>query len=564
MPTSTQRKVTNKIIKPVVPVIPTSSARVTAMPTDSQRDEQATTKMKLNTPDAPSVSEDSTKTTPPKDQASEDLQASKPATPPEASDLDTEVFLNTVAKVADKKQRPGKLDIAAAKDASKADPTDTGCETSSALDLSQPPTPVTGASHASVARPRQPRTIRLSREDIPLASPSILPSAATSRQASRRPSPTSANRPDTPASEKISDNASFTTTSISRANSPPPSRLGSAPVRTVTKSQQKKERQQRAKLAESAAKVEEAPAKAEEVQAPILGRKKKAKKEKTQGTAESTPTVTRPTSPVPKEEAMKAKSIPEPSTPVQESKKTNSKIFPEAKDLDTPSSPATPAGAGQQRSSVTAAAIFASLLKAGEISASAADLFKPVQGINHRFEPIEQNYVCVDDIMSEDQALLLENGELVHVNNGPTDHIIVFPDRRMLRGFTAEQAARYLELRKKPLWNGEIPSHKALDDLVPYPPSFDPSKGATKERKLHNPFAAPIANQEPVGSNTTKYGSAIPDGALGGGVVHRQATMSVAEAEQALAASRKETEILEKKLNAVIKKNRRLLLGNGH
>jgi len=567
IPPPVQRKVTIKNIKAVVPVVPASSVRLAALSKDLHIGEQAATGAKATIPIAPLVYQDNPKNGSSKDGALEDHQESRPAAPSESSKLDKDVTPTANPKAADKKQRPGKIDIAAAKDASDADSTDirsTVGEATSALGLSQPSTPATAASQPSFSRLKQPRTIRVCREDMLPASPGVLPSAATSRQASRRPSLTSADRPDTPASEKISDNASFTTGSRSRANSPPPSKVGSAPLRQVTKSQQKKERQARAKLAESVAKVEEVPAKVEEVQAPILGRKKKTKKEKAQGTAESTPTVTRPTSPVPKEEALEARVVsgPAPVTPVKESKKNGPKAAPEP---DTPSSPATPAGTDQQKIAQTAAAIFASLLKAGEITASAADLFKPVHGINHRFEAIEPTFAATDDSMSDDQARLLEHGEPIHINNGPNNQVIVLPDRRALRGLTAEQAARYLDLRKQALFNGDVPSLQALDGLIPPPPPVDAvlaisnPKGATKNKKLGNPFTAPTGGPEPVLSN-----AAVLDGTTIEGMVHRQASMSVAEAEQALLLSRKETEILEKKLNVVLKKNRRLLFGNAH
>lgn len=82
----------------------------------------------------------------------------------------------------------------------------------------------------------------------------------------------------------MSDNMSLASTSQSRANSPPPgAKVGSAPVRAKTKSQQKKERQERAKAVEQEVLKneeektiqQEAPA-----QEAIVSRKKKAKKEK--------------------------------------------------------------------------------------------------------------------------------------------------------------------------------------------------------------------------------------------------------------------------------------------
>ena len=542
----------------MVPVIPTSSSRVTEVSTKPQSVKQAATDAKSPTKILIEPGQ-STEDLSLKESASKGTHVSISNAPSEFTSQSKEDVPNVIDKATDKKQRPSKLNIIAATEASGAiavDVKSTVAETPSALDLSQPPTPATAASRTSVTssvRSRPPRTLRLSREDVPLNSPSVPLSAAPSRQNSRRASLTSAIRPDTPSSEKISDNASFTTTSISRANSPPSFKVGSAPVRVVTKNQQKKERQARAKLAESTARLEEVPTKAEEIQAPILGRKKKTKKEKTQGTAESTPTVTRPTSPLPREGT-------EEEIVVTVPKKSGSKSVPEAKDPETPSSPATPAGGDQQKAAMTVAAIWASLQRAGDLGASAADAFKAVPGINHRFEPIPHDFVNIDDLLSEDQLSLSHSGELVDIDNGPNDHIIVFQDGRMLRGFSAEGAARYLELRTKPLWNGEIPSHRALDHLIPFPPDFEtnqPSKGANNKRKLGNPFLPSRAGSDPIENNTVGVHSTT-SGAT------RQATLSATEAEQALALCRKEAEVLEKKLNAVIKKNRRLIFGNAH
>lgn len=150
------------------------------------------------------------------------------------------------------------------------------------------------------------------------------------------------NPPGTPSSEhvSISDNISMTSTSQSRANTPPPpggSRVGSAPIREKTKSQQKKDRQERAK-----AKEEEEKAKlmkngnviAEEpAQEAIVSRKKKSKKEKEPkppkpkepaqkiepATANTTPTVSRPVSPGPKETEPQAKNEAPIPPPVQTS-----------------------------------------------------------------------------------------------------------------------------------------------------------------------------------------------------------------------------------------------------
>jgi len=477
----------------------------------------------------------------------------------------------------DKKQRPGKLDITAAKEVSKktAEPGDAFVdntkaatkgrgESSSGFGLSQPTTPETAASQAyipSAVRQKHPQTMRVPPMPKPEASSPGM-AANSSKQASRRPSFTSIHRPDTPASEKISDTISFTSTS--RANSPPPSKLGSAPVRQVTKSQQKKERQARAKQAEQvegSSKAEEPAAIIEEVQAPIIGRKKKTKKERTQGTADSTPTVTRPTSPVYREEVVEEKAAVAPLTPGKNGKKGVSKIGAEVKEPDTPSSPATPASGEQQKASLTAAAIFQSMLDAGDITAAAKDIFNAVPGLNHRFEILESDFAEDNDsLVSDDQHRLLVQGEAIQIEKGPSNHMVMFPDRRALQGLSAAQASRYLELRKQALIYGDVPSHQALDGLIPAPPTVNlaavsstPHRGS-KQKKLSNKFHIPIPQPETAGIQ--KYGDES--------LTNKKPTMSPAEAERELLASKKETEVLEKKLNALLKKNRRLLFGNSH
>ncbi|KAJ6785677.1 hypothetical protein PWT90_00970 [Aphanocladium album] len=87
-------------------------------------------------------------------------------------------------------------------------------------------------------------------------------------------------RPETPASETVSDTASIVSASVSasRAGSPPPSRIGSAAVRTTTKSQQRKQRKDMQR--QDTKSIVENSAAEEAIHAPVLGRKKKQKKEK--------------------------------------------------------------------------------------------------------------------------------------------------------------------------------------------------------------------------------------------------------------------------------------------
>ncbi|KAM5443807.1 transcriptional repressor general negative regulator of transcription subunit 4 [Microsporum ferrugineum] len=152
--------------------------------------------------------------------------------------------------------------------------------TSSTGPESRPNTPGTNSRTSNSPAPRQPRVLRV--VDTPKSEP-VAPTiyASTSVWGSKqRPGVhglSSVSRPTTPAGSEYD---AQTSASVSRANSPPPSRIGSAPVRSVTKSQVKKDRKLKAKNAE--AKKDEmllasTPTNGE-TQAPIIGRKRKTKK----------------------------------------------------------------------------------------------------------------------------------------------------------------------------------------------------------------------------------------------------------------------------------------------
>lgn len=312
---------------------------------------------------------------------------------------------------ASRKRHPAKLNIEAAK--SRAEETKTadmteasgpvknGMPASSTTTsaVSQPQTPMTAVSQASAAasaKNGQLRTIRVMQtpknETASKASAAAVAKDGTnvaSAIPSRRGSLSSLNPPGTPASERISDNVSLTSTSMSRADSPPPSKVGTAPARHTSKSQQKKERQTRAKQAEQSTKPDEAPAKPpveEPVQAPIIGRKKKQKKAASRGTADSTPAASRPSSPVPHGESIPEQDEPLPTTPSRDGKKDEGKAAPES-EVENPLSPAATSSADQpQKNTLNAATLFAQLQRSNDVPPGALDIFKPVIGLNHRFD----------------------------------------------------------------------------------------------------------------------------------------------------------------------------------
>lgn len=194
--------------------------------------------------------------------------------------------------VPDKRPALNTLDIAAAtKSGVKTDDKHTELPTSggSPKPKSQPPSTLPSAistptlSTATVSSPlarAAPKTLRLVQTPKTETPPAIPPAAlATIRAAGIGGSH---NRPATPATDLNSETASIISASVSasRTSSPPPtSRIGAAAVRTTTKSQQRKERKEASKKAVADI-AETKPVEAEVEIAPILGRKKKQKKEK--------------------------------------------------------------------------------------------------------------------------------------------------------------------------------------------------------------------------------------------------------------------------------------------
>ncbi|KAL8949354.1 MAG: hypothetical protein Q9222_004528 [Ikaeria aurantiellina] len=422
----------------------------------------------------------------------------------------------TKSTKASEKRHPGDLNIEAARSGSAKGPVPLGTlkdanVTSSTVTsaISEPQTPETATSQASsatTAKNGQPRAIRVlptSRNETPgkgSASSSRVNTTSVNTP-SRRESLSSVNPPGTPISERISDNVSLTSTSISRANSPPPTKVGTAPVR-VSKSQQKKERQARAKQADEASKIEEAPVKPaveEPVQAPIIGRKKKQKKTVNRGTADSTPVVTRPSSPLPSDGNNVEENEASSTTPVKDSKKDEAKGAPEP-EAATPLSPeGPPTSEPPPKNSINPATLFAALLKSNDVSPSALDIFKPVLGLNHRFDIDPHSLDHMPEVglppsLTETQIQQIAQGEPVCVDQNTNKPIIVLPDRRTLRHLSQEQATRYLALRKRALQTSEqFPRHclrMPITTITKHPPS-SPTPSSQTPKPIPPPWIPP-------------------------------------------------------------------------
>ncbi|XPS69133.1 hypothetical protein M3J09_001414 [Ascochyta lentis] len=204
-------------------------------------------------------------------------------------------FATGTPSASAKRQPPGKLDIPMAKIVEKEPtpatvPKKVESPIKSVRTLPPASTPASPAAAPSpIKHTAAPRTLRLVSTPKAETPPAVvtptppLPQIPTmDKLRSRQASIASLNQPGTPASELISDTASMTSGMISRASSPPPasSIVGSAPVRKITKAQAKKNRQERKRQEEETTAADDK-SDVEVVQAPIIGRKKKAKKPST-------------------------------------------------------------------------------------------------------------------------------------------------------------------------------------------------------------------------------------------------------------------------------------------
>jgi len=364
--------------------------------------------------------------------------------------------------------------------------------------ISRPATPSTSVAETPVRRTTQPRTIRVlatttptPKTDTPPLVPAITelkastpisrPTPAGSKQPSRQGSVISLDIPGTPVSERISDTVSVMTDadSISRADSPPPgiNRVGSAPVRSKTKSQVKKDRQERAKAEEKKSteiQVEAMPVEAV-VQEPIMGRKKKAKKAPpAAGTATSTPGPSRPPSPKPKAASVEppapvanhelhkdqasTKAKPAAPVPAPEVAEVRPVTPPPRVDPMPTAKAAEPTPPPQRMSPVTPksppsfqASLLAGLEAAGEIQPELLNFFKTLPSFDFKYDVTGADLSDISHTTALTKAELakLDAGEAVRRggDGGRTfSRVMLTPSRKALRALSKEQEDRYLEL----------------------------------------------------------------------------------------------------------------------
>jgi len=366
---------------------------------------------------------------------------------------------------------------------------------------SRPNTPLTAASRVSESSaPRQPRILRVVETPKPGApspvgnAPSVTASTtAVDKSRSRRPSLSSNSRSDTPG-DYGSEADFFPSTSASRTNSPPASsRIGSAPVRSITKSQAKKERRQKARELE--AKKAEIEAVAEEpVQAPIMGRKRKTKKtpsttiDSTEGASANVTETANPAKAA-AESPKKAEPKPEPRRKVKEKEQPVQEIKP-ARTEEPPSQPKpTIEEAWRSHNTVQQASkdaqesgrsikdllvertkplheILAQMHKSGELDLNKSSLFNPAN-LSQRtdmkctadnYEQLKQPIELTDEHRNA-----LRRGEPVRIGDDQLkNRCLITPQGSVLRHLEPEEEERYLALEKQQ--NGFVDPFVVGDD----------------------------------------------------------------------------------------------------
>ncbi|CAG8950135.1 hypothetical protein HYFRA_00008370 [Hymenoscyphus fraxineus] len=588
---------------------------------------------------------------------------------------------------SEKRPPPGILNISvppkpALKTTTPSEPPSKPSVASSAFPPLPPSTPSASSTQSPLVR-GTPKTLRLvpSKADAPTvgsATPSSVTSAFQPIFPSRQPSLASISRherPGTPTSEAISDNASITSASLSRASSPPPSKVGSAPVRITTKSKQKKQRQKEKERSEMEAAAAAAAAKVEpEEIAPIMGRKRKQQKEKHIHSAAggSTPAVSRPPSPGPSESASKPEELSSKDGRAQPNQK-NTTVEPEPeasrptpkskgkgkhRNQAAPPPPPTPSVEAvkeideetkqepvpkKAQTSLTPQVVFEQLVEAGLVPAAQdlALLKNPAAYAKASFNDDLDNHPGAAvlqklTITPEDRASL-QAGIPVRKNQGTPHSCMLTPNGDYVKHLAPHEENRYLELQEV-LAEEAGPAafvstkHHATNGFtliggraVPNgPPSFFPppkgtpatldpvskiqrdealsyinqyvlpslSTNSQLEKALNanaldaemlrssDPLSFPSWGNDPAGPRaSSSHGDISQEGILatglegmtarfregdGGRPLGNVSLLSFSEAEVALQSARKDAEVLDKKLQALIKKNRRLLLGTGH
>ncbi|KAH6633613.1 hypothetical protein C7974DRAFT_452975, partial [Boeremia exigua] len=407
---------------------------------------------------------------------------------------------------ANAKRHPGKLDIPAAKVVEKEPvPATTPGHTKNARSIpamkipSVPASPAVAAAPSPIKHTAAPRTLRLvstPKVETPNVAPPPLPQIPTvDKLRSRQASIASLNQPGTPASELISDTASMTSGMVSRASSPPPTIVGSAPVRKITKAQAKKNRQERKRTEEEKEKAEVG-SDVEVVQAPIIGRKKKAKK------PSSTPKPVAAMASAMKEAARSQPASPKSATVEDDPLEAPAVATVKAQSAHNSAS-ATPEPEPQhedvkERREPSAQSVLSDLQKSGELLMSQLEFFKPLSSSYlHSLRNTPSGQVTLPpDLkvhLSEADLDALADKDAVRLKgqDGKRDsYTLITPNGRFLWGLTAELEERALTL--------EHEIEKLASYLRFHPPPRAPRAPALKDAKSPSSDPALFAAEPPL------------------------------------------------------------------
>ncbi|GKU19193.1 unnamed protein product [Fusarium langsethiae] len=534
------------------------------------------------------------------------------------------------------------------------------------------PAPSSAATLSPVTRtgPKTLRVVATPKTEAPPPASPALTMASVALSGSRGVS--ASYRPDTPASsEAVSDNASVVSASVthSRASSPPPSRIGSAAVRTTTKSQQRKARKD--VLKQETKMIAETPKVEAEVHAPIIGRKKKQKKEKPAKAPQSdAPTPAAPEAAkadVPTPEPPQPEPTKEPEQEPEEkpakskaAQKKAAKSKGKVKEVEPEPTPQPPSPAKEatpetqettEKPGPNPASVFAEIKNA--LWASSVDklqLFKPIASGSSRTDyssahnNANKTEHCKDcsckcgEIQDDDLAALRAGKPVRKQFHVDGSRMLITPNGDCIRGLNPEEEDAFLELQAAIADTAENPGSFIAPRHQPGSGAFSLIKGRAVPNGRPNifPTTAQLQSQDPIGklqredalsyinqyvlprlnlgatnmgfpkgASPTKDAAAAslnslapyfygPDAAAGVGIysppdgaramqdfspagmsseergknfgmgVGGMPLMSVEDAEGALATARRETEKLEKGLNQVIRRNRRLVLGGNN
>ncbi|KAL7932597.1 hypothetical protein V8C35DRAFT_68242 [Trichoderma chlorosporum] len=527
------------------------------------------------------------------------------------------------------------------------------------------PTPAISSGTATPSR-NMPKTLRVVPSSIkaethpaslsPLPISNVLPVAGK---------PIHPHRPGTPASEMISDTASVTSfsVSVSRAGSPPLSKVGTAPIRGTTKSQQRKQRKD--VLKQETKTLAETPKSEAEEHAPVIGRKKKQKKEKPAKEVNAISSAAIPIEPLKDEiaplsrdngkqladynkEELKTDSTGYAHKEKQDASSSAKEVVETTVSSPTPSlsKAAEPADKTLERPQSSPASVFADIR--ASLCTAAPDklqLLKPVSSNSSRPEhnslnPLGKRGDCKEsscrcgEMQDADLAALRAGRPVRKQFHTDGSRMLITPHGDCIRGLSPEEEDTFLALQTAIAATAENPAAFVAPRHQPSSGAFSLIKGRAVPNGRPNIFPSTMQPQSqdpigklqredalsyinqyvlprlslgatsmgfPKGASSTRDSASLnslapyfygPDAAAGVGIystpesaraiqdfaapgmsldemnkgaaassIGNMPLMSVEDAEAALAAAKRETEKLEKGLNLVIKRNRRLLLG---